>query len=74
MPGSSLIRLASVLVVMLVFGYAWYGLALALLKRAGLEQSAAKAKAKAAGQARHCSLIAAFLYMVAMVSVAGLFM
>jgi hypothetical protein len=72
MPGSSLIRLGSVLVVMLVFGYACYGLALAKLKRAGLENSSAKAKA--AAQARHCSLIAAFLYMVAMVSVAGLFM
>lgn len=72
MPESSMIRLASVSVVMLVFGYAWYWMSLALLKRAGLEQSAAKAKA--AGQARHCSLIAAFLYMVAMVSVAGLFM
>lgn len=67
-----MIRLASVLTVMLVFGFGWYWMALAMLKRMGLEQSAARSKA--AGQARQCSIIAAFLYMVAMVSVAGQFM
>lgn len=70
MPESSMIRLMSVLLVMLVAGFSWYWIALARLKRAGSEDAAAKSKA--AKQAGFCSQIAAFLYMVAMVSVAGL--
>ncbi len=66
MPESSIIRIVSVLVVMLVFGLGWYGIALARLKHAGVEGSAAKAKA--AEQAKRCALIGVFLYLVAMLA------
>ncbi len=72
MPESPIIRFLSVLVVMLVCGLAWYGIALAQFKRAGMEASAARAKA--AEQAKRSSLVAVFLYLVFMVSLAGLFM
>lgn len=71
MPESPIIRFISVLVVMLVFGLGWYGIALAHLKRAGIEESAAESKA--AEQAKRSSLVAVFLYMVFMLSIAGLF-
>ena len=68
----SLLRIASVLVVILVVGLVWYRISLSRLTRAGTEES--KDRPKAAQQAKKYSLVAAFLYMVAMVSVAGLFM
>ncbi len=68
----SLVRIVSVLVVILVVGLPWYRISLSRLTRAGVEE--AKAKPKAAQRAKTSSLVAAFLYMVAMVSVAGLFM
>lgn len=71
MPESPVIRSLSVLAVMLLFGTGWYGIALAKLKRAGM--AAPAARSKAAAQARHVSLVAAFLYLVFMVSVARFF-
>ena len=68
----SLLRIASVLVVILVVGLVWYRISLSRLTRAGIEES--KVRPKAAQQAKKYSVVAAFLYMVAMVSVAGLFM
>ncbi len=68
----SLLRIVSVLVVILVVGLVWYRISLSRLTRAGVEES--KATPRAAQQAKKSSLVAAFLYMVAMVSVAGLFM
>ncbi len=72
MPENSILRGTSVLVVMLVAGLVWYGIDLTRLKRAGVEE--AKAKAKAGERARVCSLIAGFLYMLSMVSIASLFL
>lgn len=69
---SSIIRFISVLVVMLVVGFGWYAIDSSRLRKKGVEESEAKAQAKL--QARKSSVIAAFLYMVAMVSIAGLFM
>lgn len=69
---NSLIRATSVIVLMVIVGFGWSRIGAARLRRRGVEEAAA---AKQAGQeARKYSLIAAFLYMVAMVSVAGLFM
>lgn len=68
---SSVVRFLSLLVVMLVVGFGRYGVASARLRKRGVEESAAKSQAKLT--AKKYSLIAAFLYMVAMVSVAGLF-
>ena len=72
MAMSSILRLISVLVVMLVVGLGWFGIGSWRLKRKGVEQ--AEASSQASKEAKKYSLIAAFLYMVAMVSVAGLFM
>lgn len=72
MPESSIIRAISVVVVMLVVGYVWFPIGLSRLKKQGVEEPAARKQAKL--EARKYSLIAAFLYMVAMVSVAGLFL
>ncbi len=72
MPENSIIRFISVVVVMLVFGFGWYGIALTRLKRAGIE--AAEAQSKAATQAKYVSLLAVFIYLISMVSIAGLFM
>ncbi|TVR57453.1 MAG: hypothetical protein EA426_12175 [Spirochaetaceae bacterium] len=69
---NSVLRLISVLVVMLVIGFGWYGVTLSRLKKKGIEPAKAVPQAKLV--ARKASLIAAFVYMVAMVSVAGLFM
>ncbi len=69
---NSLIRGASVIILMIIVGFVWSKIGAARLRKRGVEEAAAK---KQAGQeARKYSLIAAFLYMVAMVSVAGLFM
>ncbi len=69
---NSLIRGTSVIVVMVIVGFAWSKIGAARLQKQGVEAAAAKTQA---GQtARKASLIAAFLYMVAMVSVAGFFM
>jgi hypothetical protein len=68
---SSLVRFFSLMVVMLVVGFGRYGIASAGLRKRGEEDGKAKMQAKQS--AKKYSLIAAFLYMVAMVSVAGLF-
>ena len=57
--------------VMLIVGYGWMPIGLARLKKKGVEESAARTQVKQ--EAKKYSIIAAFLYMVAMVSVAGLF-
>ena len=69
---SSVIRFISVLAVMLVVGLGWFRIGTSRLKRAGTEES--RARSQAAIQAKKYSVIAAFLYMVAMVSIAGLFL
>jgi ABC-type uncharacterized transport system YnjBCD permease subunit len=68
----SVLRIVSVLVVILVVGLVWFRVSLSRLRRNGTEES--DARPKAAQQAKRSALIAAFLYMVGMVSVAGLFM
>lgn len=72
MPESSIIRLLSVVAVMLVVGYGWFPISFSRLKKKGVDEPAAKKQAKLA--ASKYSVVAAFLYMVAMVSVAGLFL
>lgn len=67
---NSLIRFLSLLLVMVVVGFAGYGIRYSRLRKRGVEDPAAKSQAKQS--AKKYSLIAAFLYMVAMVSVAGL--
>ena len=71
MPESSIIRLLSVVAVMLVVGFGWFQFGFSRLKQKGVEEAAAKKQATQ--EAKKYSVIAAFLYMVAMVSVAGLF-
>ncbi len=68
----SIIRLTSVVAVILIVALGWSRIGAARLKKKGVEESKAKSEAKKS--ATKYSLIAAFLYMVAMVSVAGLFM
>ncbi len=72
MAMSSILRLISVLVVMLVVGLGWFRIGSSRLKKRGVAE--AEARSQAEKEAKKFSLIAAFLYMVAMVSVAGLFM
>jgi len=72
MPENSIIRAASVIIVMLVFGFGWYAIALSRLKGAGVE--AAAAKIKASTQAKYVALLAAFLYLLSMISIARLFL
>ncbi|TVQ22847.1 MAG: hypothetical protein EA383_15005 [Spirochaetaceae bacterium] len=69
---NSLIRFIILLVVMLVVGFGWYKIAFIRLCKKGEDEAAARKEASL--QARKYSLIAGFLYMVAMVSVAGLFL
>ncbi|TVQ97826.1 MAG: hypothetical protein EA403_14690 [Spirochaetaceae bacterium] len=69
---NSLIRGTSVIVVMVIVWFAWSKIGAARLQKQGVE--AAAAKTQVSQTARKASLIAAFLYMVAMVSVAGFFM
>ncbi len=69
---NSVLRLISVLMVMLVVGLIGFRISSSRLKKKGIEPEKAVPQAKL--QAKKYSLIAAFLYMVAMVSVAGLFM
>lgn len=68
---SSIWRLISVIVVILVIMYAWYPIALSRMLKKGIEEKKAKEQAKI--QARKYSLIGVFLYMVFMVSLVGLF-
>ena len=72
MSMNSVLRLISVLVVMAVVGLLGYTIGVSRLRKKGTEEAAARSQAKE--QAKRYSLIAAFLYMVAMVSVAGLFL
>ncbi|TVR67325.1 MAG: hypothetical protein EA427_14140 [Spirochaetaceae bacterium] len=72
MPESSIIRFLSVMVVLSVVGFGWYYIGFARLKRKGMDETAARKQANQ--EARKYSLIATFLYMVAMVSVVGLFL
>lgn len=69
---NSIVRMASVIAVMLVVGYGSSMIGTARLKKQGLE--AAEARKKALPASRKHAVIAAFLYMVFMVSLAGLFM
>ncbi len=69
---NSLFRFILLLAVMLIVGFGWYRIAFIRLRRKGEDEAAARKEASL--QARKFSLIAAFLYMVAMVSVAGLFL
>lgn len=68
---SSIVRILSVLLVMLLIGSVRYGIGYARLRRSeSLDKASKSALMKGA---QKTSLIGAFLYMVAMVSVAGLF-
>ncbi len=69
---NSFVRFLSVAVVMFAVGYIRYGVGLARLKREGEVEE--KARTAMATTAKKWSLVAAFLYMVGMVSVAGLFL
>ena len=69
---NSLIRGTSVIVVMVIVAFAWSNIGTVRLRKRGMEEAAARTQA--GQEARKYSLIAAFLYMVAMVSVAGLFL
>lgn len=69
---SSIVRIVVVLLVMLVVGVGRYGIGYAGLRKRGEQTPAANKQLRQS--AKKYSLIAAFLYMVAMVSVAGLFM
>ena len=69
---NSLIRAISVIAVMVIVGFAWSRIGTARLRKRGMEEAAIKAEVSR--EARKYSLIAAFIYMVAMVSIAGLFM
>ena len=69
---SWIVRLISVLVVMTAVGLGWYQVRFSRLKNRGVEES--EARSKASVQAKTSALVVTFLYMVAMVSVAGLFM
>jgi hypothetical protein len=69
MPENSIIRMLSVIAVMLVVGFGWFPIGLSRLKKKGIDEPAARKQAKLA--ATKYSVIAAFLYMVAMLSVLG---
>ena len=68
---SSVIRFISLIIVMLAAGLSWYVIDLSRLKKKGMDKS--EAVSKAGKGAKISALVAAFLYMVSMVSVAGLF-
>ncbi len=72
MPESSIIRAISVIAVMLVVGFGWFPIALSRLKKKGVEEAAARSQAKL--QAKKFSMMAAFLYMVFMLSLVRLFL
>ncbi len=69
---SSIVRIVVVLLLMLLVGFGRYGIGYAGLRKRVDESPAAKKQLRQS--AKKYSLITAFLYMVAMVSVAGLFM
>ncbi len=69
---NSVVRMTSVILVMLVVWFISWQIGAARRRKQGVEASAATTQARQA--ARKHSVIAAFLYMVAMVSVAGLFL
>jgi uncharacterized membrane protein YidH (DUF202 family) len=69
---NSVLRIVSVIAVMLVVGYGSSIIGTARLKKQGVEAATAR---KQAGQAaKKHSVIAAFLYMVFMVSLVSLFL
>ena len=72
MPESSLIRFLSVLVVMLAVGFGWFPIGLSRLKGKGVEEVAARNQAKL--EAKKYSMMAAFVYMVFMLSLVRLFL
>ena len=72
MSDSSLVRVLSLVVVMVVVGYARYGIGLARLNKQGVDEG--EGETQEALTAKKWALVAAFLYMVGMLSVAGLFM
>lgn len=75
---SSIVRILTVLVVMLVVGLIRYGIGYPRLPKAGEDEASGKARAKERKQlvyvSRKYAVVSAFVYMVAMVSVAGFFL
>ena len=72
MTENAIIRTLSVIALMLVTGFTWFSARLACLQKKGIEKDSAK---KQAGlEARKASMVAAFFYMLFMVSLAGLFL
>ena len=72
MPESSIIRGITVIVVMLIVGFGWFPIGLSRLKKKGVEEAAARSQAKL--EAKKFSMIAAFLYMLFMISLVRLFL
>ena len=72
MPDNSILRAVSVIAMMLLAGFTWLPVRLAWLQKKGMEKDSAQ---KQAGlEARKASVVAAFLYMVFMVSLVRLFL
>ncbi len=69
---NSIVRIISVLLVMLIVGLIRYAIGLSGLR--SREDADGKAKAQLIQSAKKTAVIGAFVYMVAMVSVVGLFM
>ena len=72
MPENSILRAVSVIAIMLLTGFTWLPVRLAWLKKRGMEKHSAKKQA--ALEAKKASIVAAFLYVVFMVSLVQLFL
>jgi len=72
MPENSIIRALSVILIMLIVGFTWFPIRLAWLKKKGIEEDIAKKQASK--EARVSAILAAFIYMVFMVSLVRLFL
>ncbi len=72
MPENTIIRILSVLLVMGVVGFVSFPLMVSRLKKKGVEEAAARKQAML--RAKTHSVVAAFLYMVFMVSLVSLFL
>lgn len=57
---------------MLVVGFGWFPISLSRLKKKGVEEAAARSQAKL--EAKKFSMLAAFAYMVFMLSLVRLFL
>ena len=71
MPENSIVRFVSVIAVMLIFGFGWYGISLSRFKKQGMDEAAAKQKAGL--QARLCAILAVFIFLLSMISIASIF-